>query len=102
MKTKTVSIDGEEFKIRRWTVGEQLTLWEKASEENLKAMKSIDAYRLQIEYTAQNVGIKEADIMAYDNETADLLWKEIVAFNQSPLGVVKPSPDSSTGATTQP
>ncbi|MFN3621258.1 MAG: hypothetical protein ACK4TI_00010 [Nitrososphaerales archaeon] len=97
MKSKTVSIEGEEFKIRRWTVAERLEFL-KALEQS-KNLTQSEFYSKQIEIVAQNTGLSKAELLGKDGVVIDLLLKEIVEFNTPPLDLSGQSSKQSTEAT---
>lgn len=97
IKSKTVSVEGEEFKIRRWTVAERLEFLK--AFEQAKNLTQSEFYEKQIEIVANNTGLTKQQLLEKDGVVIDLLLKEIVDFNTTPLHLSVQSQKQSTEAT---
>jgi len=96
VKTKTVSIEGAEYTIRRWTVAERIEFLKMA--EEARDLSAREVYEKQLEIISRNTGIAKEDLMKMDGVTVDLLLKEIIEFNTPPLDVSGASLKRSTEA----
>jgi hypothetical protein len=83
VKTKTVTVEGTEYTIRRWTVAERIEFLKMA--EEAKNLSAKEVYEKQIEIIARNTGLSREEILKMDGVALDLLLKEIVEFNTPPL-----------------
>jgi hypothetical protein len=83
VKTKTVTVEGAEYTIRRWTVAERIEFLKMAEEARNLSAKEV--YEKQIEIIARNTGLSREEILKMDGVALDLLLKEIVEFNTPPL-----------------
>jgi len=83
VKTKTVTVEGCEYTIRRWTVAERIEFLKMAEEARNLSAKEV--YEKQIEIISRNTGLSREEIMGMDGVALDLLLKEIVEFNTPPL-----------------
>ena len=83
MKTKTVTVEGCEYTIRRWTVAERIEFLKMAEEARNLSAKEV--YGKQIEIISRNTGLSREEILKMDGVALDLLLKEIVEFNTPPL-----------------
>jgi hypothetical protein len=96
VKTKTVTVEGCEYTIRRWTVAERIEFLKMAEEARNLSAKEV--YEKQIEIISRNTGLSREEIMGMDGVALDLLLKEIVEFNTPPLDLGAASQRRSTEA----
>jgi len=96
VKTKTVTAEGCEYTIRRWTVAERIEFLKMA--EEAKNLSAKEVYEKQIEIISRNTGLSRDEILKMDGVALDLLLKEIVEFNTPPLDLGAASQRRSTEA----
>lgn len=101
MKTLDITVEGEKFTIRRYTVAEKVKIAKKSGKDALLAMgQDLEKmYKLTREIVAFNTGLKEEDLLEYDNVQLDMLYVEINKYNTLPLESKEPLKEQSSETT---
>ncbi len=85
LKTLEVTVEGETFTIRRYTVAEKIALAKQTTREMLEKMDTEQQYGLTMKTVADNTGLEIVDLRNMDNVMLDKLYMEVIRFNSIPL-----------------